>query len=137
MSDSNLRHATVTWTHDLVFEGGPPGGPSITVDGDAVEAISPVVLLLVAMATCTGSDIVAILGKMRVGLQRLDMTATGTRREEYPRRYVALHLVVRAAGTELDEAKARRAIDLSLEKYCSVVHSLAPDIPITYELVIE
>jgi putative redox protein len=40
----------------------------------------------------------------------------------------------RIAGAGLDETKARRAIDLSLEKYCSVVHSLAPDIAITYAL---
>jgi len=134
---SNLRHATISWTHDLVFEGGPPGGPAITLDGDGAAGVSPVVMLLVAMAACTGSDIVPILGKMRVDLRRLVIAVTGTRREEHPRRYVALHLVFQIAGTGLDEAKARRSIDLSLEKYCSVVHSLAPDIAITYDLAIE
>ena len=37
----------------------------------------------------------------------------------------------------LDEAKARRAIDLSIEKYCSVIHSLKSDIPITYQLELD
>lgn len=134
---SNLRHATLSWTHDLVFEGGPPGGPSVTVDGDGGAAISPVVMLLVSLAACTGSDIVVILRKMRVELRKLEIAVTGTRREADPRRYVALHLAFRVAGSGLDETKARRSIDLSLEKYCSVVHSLAPDITITYDLAIE
>jgi putative redox protein len=134
---SNLRHVTLSWTHDLAFEGGPPGGPHVTVDGDGKTGISPVVMLLVSLAGCTGSDIVLILGKMRVELRRLEIAVTGTRRETEPRRYVALHLMFRVAGAGLDETKARRAIDLSIEKYCSVVHSLASDIAITYDLAIE
>lgn len=95
------------------------------------------VMLLVSLAACTGSDIVVILRKMRVELRKLEIAVTGTRREADPRRYVALHLAFRVAGSGLDETKARRSIDLSLEKYCSVVHSLAPDITITYDLAIE
>jgi putative redox protein len=90
--------------------------------------------LLLAAASCTGSDVVVILQKMRVKLRELRIEAEGTRREQEPRRYIALHLDYRIAGEGLDEARARRAIDLSLEKYCSVVHSLAPDIAITYAL---
>lgn len=127
----------MTWTHGMVFEGGAPGGPTIRLDGDAVEAPSPVVALLLAAASCTGSDIVSILEKSRAGLTHCRIEVTGTRREEHPRRYVAIHLVFRLAGTALDETKARRAIDLSLEKYCSVMHSLAPDIAVTHELALE
>jgi uncharacterized OsmC-like protein len=39
-------------------------------------------------------------------------------------------------GDGLDEAKMRRAVDLSLEKYCSVMASLAPDIRVTYDVTI-
>jgi len=45
-----------------------------------------------------------------------------------------MRLKYRVRGESLDEGKVRRAIDLSLEKYCSVMHSLAPDIPVSYEL---
>ena len=93
--------------------------------------------LLLAAASCTGADVVLILGKMRAGLERLRIEVTGTRREEDPRRLTALHLVYHLGGTALDETKARRAIDLSVEKYCSVIHSLAPDIAITSALVLE
>ena len=58
------------------------------------------------------------------------------RREQEPRRYTAIHLEYHLRGDGLDEAKARRAIDLSITKYCSVVHSLAPDIAITHGLTL-
>jgi putative redox protein len=129
---SNLRHATLTWTQGLAFTGGQPEGPSITVDGDGTAGPSPMITLLLAAAGCSGADVVTILEKMRVGLNGLRIEITGTRREALPQRYVALHLEFHLSGRDLDEARARRAIDLSLEKYCSVVHSLAPDITITY-----
>ena len=58
------------------------------------------------------------------------------RREQDPKRYTALHLEYHLAGEGLDEGRARRAIDLSLEKYCSVMASLAPDTKITYGLTL-
>jgi putative redox protein len=92
--------------------------------------------LLVAAATCSASDVVLILEKQRVALRALEVALRGTRREEEPRRYTALHFVFTISGDGVDETKARRAIDLSLEKYCSVVASLAPDIHITYDVAL-
>jgi putative redox protein len=79
---------------------------------------------------------VMILEKMRVTLRDLRIEASGVRREEQPRRYTAIHLQYHMGGEGLDEAKARRAIDLSIGKYCSVVHSLAPDIQVTHGLTL-
>ncbi len=133
---SNLRHATLTWTRGLVFEGGVPGGPQLVIDGDGVAGPGPMHTLLVAAAGCTGADVVSILEKMRIGLSNVRIEATGTRKESDPKRYTAIHFVFHVAGRDLDEPKARRAIELSLTKYCSVVHSLAPDIAITYDLAL-
>ena len=129
-----VKHVTVDWLGDLRFAGGEPNGPKSFVDGDNAAAPGPMLTLLIAAASCTGSDVVLVLKKMRVELTRFSLDVDGTRREEEPRRYVALHLTYRLAGEGLDEAKARRAIDLSIEKYCSVMHSLAKDIAITYDL---
>ncbi len=135
-SDEHLRHAALTWTHGLVFEGGAPNGPSITLDGDSTEGASPMVALLLAAAACMGADVVSILDKMRAGLTSCRIEATGTRRAEHPKRYTDIRFVFRMSGSALDEAKARRAVDLSLERYCSVVHSLAPDIAVSYDLTL-
>ena len=126
------------WREDLVFEAAPPAGsrPPVTVDGNSQVAISPVELLLVAAVTCSMADVVIILEKQRVQLRTLDVAVTGTRRETDPRRLTALHFTWTVAGTGADENKTRRAIDLSLEKYCSVMTSLAPDIAVTYDVTV-
>jgi putative redox protein len=131
------KRATVIWQQGLRFTGSEPGGPAVTVDGDNVMGPGPMLTLLLAAAACTGSDVVLILEKMRVNLRGLRIEVAGTRREEEPRRYVAIHLDYHLGGEAIDLVKARRAIDLSLEKYCSVIHSLAPDITVTYALSLD
>jgi len=124
------------WREALEFDAQGPGRPPVVVDGNSVVAASPVELLLVAAATCTASDVVLILQKQRVALRGLEVQVQGTRRTEQPRRFLALHFVFTLTGDGADEGKARRAIDLSLEKYCSVVASLASDIRITYDVAL-
>ena len=128
---------TVRWREKLVFEGGAPGRPAVTVDGDSKLATSPVELLLVAGATCTAADVVDMLQKMRVDLRGLQIEVQGARRDEHPRRFTAIHFHVQVSGTGADETKVRRAVDLSLEKYCSVMNSLAPDIQVGYDVSLE
>jgi putative redox protein len=131
-----VPEVTVRWRDGLRFEGGPAGRPTILVDGDSQTAVSPVELLLLAAATCSAADVVAILQKQRVALRALDVHVSGTRRDEQPRRYTAIHFRFAVAGEGADEAKARRAVELSLEKYCSVIASLAPDIRVTHDIAI-
>jgi putative redox protein len=110
----------------------------VVVDGAGAAAVSPVELLLVAAAACSAADVVLILEKQRVALRALEVSVRGTRRAAEPRRYTALHFryTIAGDGAGADEAKARRAVELSLEKYCSVVASLAPDIDVAYDLVL-
>jgi putative redox protein len=132
----NTAGVTMRWREQLVFEGGGAGRPLIVVDGDSAVATSPVELLLLAGATCTSADVVSILEKMHVGLRSLEVAMTGTRREEQPRRFTAIHFQFSVSGEGADETKVRRAVDLSLEKYCSVMTSLAPDIQVSYDVTI-
>ena len=134
MTDDHLRSATIIWEGDLRFRGGTPGGPTSLVDANGEQAPGPMVSLLLAAAACSGADIVGILQKMQVSLQELRTEVTGRRAPEHPKRYLTLHFVYHIRGEGLDEAKARRAVDLSHQKYCSVLHSLNSDIAITYEL---
>lgn len=131
------RTVRLDWAGEGVrFSGGGvhPETPEVVVDGSGSAGPSPVLALLLACAACSGSDVVVILEKMRVRLSSLSIELTGTRRDEEPRRYVALRFRYRLAGEGLDRAKAHRAVSLSLEKYCSVVHSLAPDIDVGYDI---
>jgi putative redox protein len=133
---AETKRIALTWEQGLVFHGGAPGGPEVVIDGDNAAGPGPMLTLLLAAAACSGSDVVGILEKMRVVLRELRVEVGGVRREQEPRRYTAIHFDFRLAGDGLDEIRARRAIDLSLEKYCSVVASLAPDTKITYGLAL-
>jgi putative redox protein len=124
------------WTGDQTFQGGVAGGPEEVTDGHGKAAPSPVEQLLFAAASCSGIDVVLILEKMRVTIDRFRIEVSGERRDEAPKRFTAIHLRYVVAGAGADETKLRRAVDLSLEKYCSVMTSLAPDIRITYDAVI-
>ena len=130
------KRVSLAWQERLVFRGGEPEGPQTTIDGDNAAAPGPMLTLLLAAAACTGADVVVILEKMRVTLKDFRIEASGERREEEPRRYTAMHLEYHLQGHGLDEAKAQRAIELSITKYCSVMHSLAPDIRVTHGLTL-
>jgi putative redox protein len=133
---TETKRASLTWQERFVFRGGEPGGPAMVIDGDGATAPGPMLTLLLAAAACSGSDVVSILEKMRVGLRELRIEVSGERRKEQPRRYTAIHLEYHLRGEGLDEAKARRAVELSIEKYCSVLHSLAADIRVTHGLTL-
>lgn len=130
------RTVVLDWQEGLAFSGGAPDGPHGAIDGDTVRAPSPMQHLLMALGGCTGADVASMLPKMQVTLRRFQITVTGTRRAEFPKRFTAIHLRFTLAGEGLDEAKARRAIDLSLATYCSVRHTLDPAMPVTYDLVL-
>jgi putative redox protein len=129
---------TLEWEKTgLVFQGGPTGGFHVRVDGNTRVAISPVQLMLVSLVACTAADVVDILARMRVELSGLNVHAQGDRAEKPPRRYTAIRLVYEVEGLAADsEDKLNRAIQLSHEKFCSVMHSLRPDIEIHTDVVL-
>jgi putative redox protein len=130
------KRVSLRWEEGLRFVGGAEAGPTTRIDGDNTSAPGPMLTLLLAAASCSGSDVVLIMKKMRIELRDLRIEVTGRRREQEPRRYTAIHFDYHIGGNGLDQAKADRAVSLSVEKYCSVIHSLAPDIAITYAVTL-
>ncbi len=137
VTPGGTRQVVLTWSGGLAFVGGEPDGPELRIDGDNTSAPGPMLTLLLAAAACSGADVVSILAKMRVALHRCRIEVVGERRTAEPRRFVAIHFAYHLSGAGLDPTKAERAVVLSLEKYCSVIHSLAADIRITHELSLD
>jgi putative redox protein len=136
---ADTRVARLDWTGEgLSFTGGldQPGKPTLTIDGDGKIAPGPMTALLLACGSCSSVDVVEVLEKMRVKLRKLSVRITGVRREEMPRRYISVHFHYQLAGDGLERHHAERAVSLSLEKYCSAIASLAPDIEITHDIEI-
>lgn len=117
----------LAWNEGLRFEGHTEEGAVTSIDGEGGLSPSPMLLFLEALGSCTGADVVEILRKGRQEPDGLEVEVSGTRREEPPRRYVRLELRVRVRG-DVDRGKAERAVELSLEKYCSVFHTLDPEL---------
>lgn len=79
-------------------------------------------------------DVKTILDKGRVPLTGLDVRVEAERAEDPPRRFTAARLVFRLEGpTKAHSAKIRRAVDLSRDKYCSVLHTLRPDLHLAFD----
>jgi putative redox protein len=129
MLASNVRQVRLRWGGEgLVFRGGPDDGVAITVDSNGEQGQTPTQLLLSSLAGCMAVDVLMILEKGRVRVDSLAVEAIGERAETVPKRFLSIKLVYRIAGPdEGDRPKLERAIGLSREKYCSVLHSLNPD----------
>jgi len=117
------------WEGGLRFRGRA-GERELSLDGDSVVAVSPVESLALSLAGCMGSDVVHILVKGRAELKGLTARIIAERAPEDPRRLVKVDLRFAVRGA-VPADKVERAITLSREKYCSVWHSLRPDIAFT------
>jgi len=122
----------VHWVGATEFEAHRAGGARIRIDGDSKSAPSPFDTLLAAIATCSATDVVSILAKQRTPVEALGVSVEAQRVDATPRRLatVILHFSITASGTT--RAKAERAVELSVTKYCSVRSSLLAEIPVTW-----
>jgi putative redox protein len=124
----------VDWVGGSEFEAHRSGGPKIRVDGDAKSAPSPFDALLAALATCAATDVVTILEKQRTPARALHIRVEAQRVAATPRRLVSavLHFAITAPGATA--AKAERAVELAVTKYCSVRSSLIEDADVTWTI---
>jgi putative redox protein len=116
---------TADSNHWVVMDGPPDFG-------GRAAASRPKELVLLGLAGCTASDIVSILKKKRVALDRLEVNATAEEREEHPRIYTKIHLEFVLYGDGIRDADVTRAIELSDATYCSVGAMLKPTVSITH-----
>ncbi|TAM12238.1 MAG: OsmC family protein [Nevskiaceae bacterium] len=130
--------ARLRWIENAAFMAETASGHALVVDGS--QEIGgrnlgprPMELLLLAAGSCASMDVVSILRKTRQKLASCEVKLAGTRAETgTPKPYTAIHLQFIVAGNGLTEASVSRAVQLSVEKYCSAIASLAPDVKITH-----
>ena len=98
------------------------------------QGSSPMELLLMGIAGCSGIDIVMILKKQKIELLDLQMEVEGFRQDgAVPNVFTAIKLIVKLKGDFAPE-KAKRAVDLSIDKYCSVAKMLEKTAEISYDV---
>jgi putative redox protein len=109
---------------------GRSGAVEIVMDSPPVAGPSPVQSLAFGLAGCMAMDVLAVIKRGRFELQGLTARLVAKRAPSDPKRIVAVDLRFTLAGS-IPEDRVQRAIDLSREKYCSVWHSMRPDIELT------
>ena len=131
--------ATIQFVTDDLFVGVSPSGHAIALDTDSKRssAPSPVELLLLALGSCTATDVAGILAKKRQRVTRYVIEVTGVRRDEYPRKYTSMKVHHILSGRNLSSNAVAQAIELSDTKYCSVAATLRPGVEIqsSFEII--
>lgn len=131
-----IRHS-----ENMAFEA-TVNGHKIMIDtaeefGGTNQGPRPKSLMMVALAGCTGMDVVSILRKMRVEFTDVRVKVEGNITGEHPKHYDHMHIIYIVKGKNLPLDKVESAVNMSKEKYCGVSYNYKASMKITHEIVIE
>ena len=120
-----MKTAKVTYVQGLQFVGEAPSGHAIVMDSDPEvgghnTGPKPMELLLIGIGGCSGMDVVSILKKKRQDITGVEVNVRGEEAEDYPKKYTGVTLEFVVRGRNISEDAVKKAIDLSMNKYCSV-----------------
>lgn len=130
-----MRNVSVKWIASKLMVGvdshGHPVVMSSWPERDPQWAgLRPADMLLLAAAACSAYDVASILLKQRQPMQSLEVSCRGEQQPDPPRAFTQIHLHYEVKG-EVEKKKVENAIQLSLEKYCSVVNTLKDAVKIS------
>ena len=141
MSSSVASKAIIRFVDKDLFLGITPAGHALALDTDShrSSAPSPIELLLVALGSCTATDVAGILKKKRQDVTSYTVEVSGERRLEYPRSYTSMKVHHIVTGRNVSAKAVAHAIELSETKYCSVAATFTPKVEIqsTFEIIEE
>ena len=123
-----------TWAGDQRFDSGLPDRETFRTDGRREAGPSPVDALLCALASCAGIDVADILAKRRTPVEAMSIEAIGDRATTVPSRVTKIVLAFKIRGAGIERVHAERAIELAVNKYCSVRDTLDPNMPVSWTL---
>jgi putative redox protein len=126
---------TTVWHKDHEFTSSLDHN-TIKIDGSRKNGFGPKALLLAGLAGCSGIDIVDILKKMRVKFSGFSIEVKAAQTEDFPKVYKDIYIAYKIKTGSGNEEKVRKAIELSLEKYCGVSAMLQKNSPIHFTLEI-
>ncbi len=131
---------SVSWLSGRTFVGTTESGHAVvlgTAHGDAPKpGPSAMELILIGCGGCSAWDVVNILEKGRQAVEEVTVSLDADRAETEPRVFTRVHLHFTVTGRDLDPARVARAIDLSLEKYCSATAMVAKTATVTHDFEI-
>ena len=137
---ANKESVTTKWINNMAFES-EVNGHKIIIDaapevGGENHGPRPKTFMLAALGGCTAMDVVSILKKMRVDVEKFNVTVEGDLTEEFPKHFYKMHVIYEFTGKDLPMDKLHKAISLSEEKYCGVNAVYKKAIKLTSEIKI-
>ena len=118
--DNPWRDVEATWQGEGIFIGHNPKGGTVQMGSrENQPGISPMELLLLGVAGCTGMDIASILTKKRQPLSELKVRVRGKMVDSFPRIFDEIEIEYLLWGEGIEPEAVEQAIHLSEDKYCS------------------
>ncbi len=136
-----MKNSTIVeWKEGMAFEAEVDGF-KIIVDakeehGGTGQGPRPKPLMMVALAGCTGMDVISILKKMRVEVDNFSIKIDGDITDEHPKQFTKMHIIYEFKGNDLAMKKLEKAVNLSQERYCGVSASYGKAMELTHEIKI-
>lgn len=124
----SAAHLSMADTTRMAFTGLSPSSHTILIDsgeevGGEDSGPEPLELLLLALGSCTGMDVISILRKKRQKVTHYSVNVYANLAEEYPKTYTNILVEHVVGGEDVDPSAVARSLELSITKYCPV-HAL-------------
>lgn len=126
------------WLKGMAFET-EVNGHKLVLDADSAvggedHGPRPKPLMLLALAGCTGMDVISILKKMRVDVKRFRVSVEADQTQSHPKHYSAMKVIYEFWGNNLSEQSINRAVELSETSYCGVMEVYRKGVTLTHEV---
>lgn len=128
----------IKWLEQRAFVAETGSGHTLTMDGPPEHggrnfSARPMEMILVGLGGCSAFDVVEILEKSRQNVNDCQIEIDAERADEIPAIFTKIHMHFKIAGETLNEKHVKRAVELSVDKYCSVAKMLRPGVEIRYD----
>ncbi len=137
-----MTNATIRLTSGMQFVGTADSGHAVVMDADQNSGGNntgsrPMELLLMGIGGCSGMDIISILRKKKQHVTGLEAHVSGAMADDYPHKYTEIAIEYVVTGKGVSEEAVKRAIQLSMDKYCSVKATLegSAQIKFSYKII--
>jgi putative redox protein len=128
----------IKWLEHRAFVAETGSGHTLTMDGPPEHggrnlSARPMEMVLVGLGGCSAFDVVEILEKSRQNVNDCQIEINAERADEIPAVFTKIHMHFKLAGEALNKKHVQRAVELSVDKYCSVAKMLRPAVEISYD----
>ncbi len=132
-----MASVDITWINEQRYLAVDSSNHSVVLSPPNDVGMKPTEMLLVALATCSAYDVVNIIQKQRARLERLAVHVEGEQKPDPPWMYTKIHLHFKAVATNLKQEQLTRAIELSMNQYCSVRATISSEVQVTFQADLE